>query len=103
MAEGVERLCQLSPLNESPSEKEGKSDGPARSPHRPTPLNESPSEKEGKSPSRPQNQAYPQNSSLNESPSEKEGKCGILVDHRLPTLPSMKVPPKRKGNWVSWF
>ena len=35
---------------------------------------------------------------LNESPSEKEGK---LFHHLLPSrvwFPSMKVPPKRKGN-----
>ena len=37
-------------------------------------------------------------SALNESPSEKEGKllfsCGFLIQEG----PSMKVPPKRKGN-----
>ena len=36
--------------------------------------------------------------SLNESPSEKEGKSGfgsVVVAKRSP---SMKVPPKRKGN-----
>ena len=37
--------------------------------------------------------------SLNESPSEKEGKsarvCAISTDANVP---SMKVPPKRKGN-----
>ena len=37
-------------------------------------------------------------SSLNESPSEKEGKCiRIRTSHRS-LRPSMKVPPKRKGN-----
>ena len=35
---------------------------------------------------------------LNESPSEKEGKCGICNGVRLNLAPSMKVPPKRKGN-----
>ena len=38
--------------------------------------------------------------SLNESPSEKEGKSPVIA---LPTRvlsPSMKVPPKRKGNPV---
>ena len=61
------------------------------------PLNESPSEKEGKF----NEQALKVNTfkALNESPSEKEGKLpqndggggGQLT-------PSMKVPPKRKGN-----
>ena len=36
--------------------------------------------------------------SLNESPSEKEGKCCALAGRVRRTLPSMKVPPKRKGN-----
>ena len=60
-------------------------------------LNESPSEKEGKchshsrgGPRRPR--------SLNESPSEKEGKYEIHDDRRRINSPSMKVPPKRKGN-----
>ena len=37
--------------------------------------------------------------SLNESPSEKEGKCRAkhIVTRNL-VRPSMKVPPKRKGN-----
>ena len=35
---------------------------------------------------------------LNESPSEKEGKWRILSGPALAPLPSMKVPPKRKGN-----
>ena len=35
---------------------------------------------------------------LNESPSEKEGKCHRRVVQRLGFGPSMKVPPKRKGN-----
>ena len=36
---------------------------------------------------------------LNESPSEKEGKCGRgFLRRRLARPPSMKVPPKRKGN-----
>ena len=37
--------------------------------------------------------------SLNESPSEKEGKSTNVQAHFAPTVhPSMKVPPKRKGN-----
>ena len=60
-------------------------------------LNESPSEKEGKfgvdvTP-------LADVTSLNESPSEKEGKFEFLVLlYVLRVSPSMKVPPKRKGN-----
>ncbi len=37
--------------------------------------------------------------SLNESPSEKEGKYAVLQRVRVNSaVPSMKVPPKRKGN-----
>ena len=36
--------------------------------------------------------------SLNESPSEKEGKCYWLRSFAYMPRPSMKVPPKRKGN-----
>ncbi len=36
--------------------------------------------------------------SLNESPSEKEGKCPIAAGGGRGYGPSMKVPPKRKGN-----
>ena len=35
---------------------------------------------------------------LNESPSEKEGKYAAAVSLALMCAPSMKVPPKRKGN-----
>ena len=36
---------------------------------------------------------------LNESPSEKEGKSSTSrVERRVPVMPSMKAPPKRKGN-----
>ena len=58
-------------LNESPSEKEGKSGAGADGEAFFT-LNESPSEKEGKLSS--QHQSCPAGSALNESPSEKEGK-----------------------------
>ena len=63
----------LDSLNESPSEKEGKSratwfhSAPGRT------LNESPSEKEGKSRATWFHSAPGR--TLNESPSEKEGKC----------------------------
>ena len=61
-------------------------------------LNESPSEKEGKSAHR-QWRLRSRSTCLNESPSEKEGKCNngqaqaVVVRYA-----SMKVPPKRKGN-----
>ena len=35
---------------------------------------------------------------LNESPSEKEGKLIHELSHGAKPCPSMKVPPKRKGN-----
>ena len=35
---------------------------------------------------------------LNESPSEKEGKSEHLSHRPDLVIPSMKVPPKRKGN-----
>ena len=35
---------------------------------------------------------------LNESPSEKEGKFVVIYLSHLMHSPSMKVPPKRKGN-----
>ena len=63
-------------LNESPSEKEGKTAVTLKGK---TPtlqgLNESPSEKEGKT--RCQVGCRPDQAGLNESPSEKEGKSGV--------------------------
>ena len=61
------------------------------------PLNESPSEKEGKC---VRLHPAPKSSSraLNESPSEKEGKYAANRGFRQIQQPSMKVPPKRKGN-----
>ena len=60
-------------------------------------LNESPSQKEGKWGTGSSQDIHDQ--TLNESPSQKEGKyyCGV---YRLArgNFPSMKVPPKRKGN-----
>ena len=74
----------------------GNSDG---SVHVASALNESPSEKEGKY----ENGQVTGNVSqtLNESPSEKEGKYLFLASPGLNGAPSMKVPPKRKGNTVS--
>ena len=60
-------------------------------------LNESPSEKEGKSHTQRTRQMHPHR--LNESPSEKEGKCfTTLPNGRFCFQASMKAPPKRKGN-----
>ena len=59
-------------------------------------LNESPSEKEGKSSFAPPSR-WPLGT-LNESPSEKEGKSPRLAEDEEELAPSMKVPPKRKGN-----
>ena len=62
-----------------------------------TALNESPSEKEGKC--RQQRRPLSQLLTLNESPSEKEGKFLLLPPLLLPRRrPSIKAPPKRKGN-----
>ena len=60
-------------------------------------LNESPSQKEGKS----DDGAHGFSNlflSLNESPSQKEGKYSPLRIRLASQKPSMKVPPKRKGN-----
>ena len=42
-------------------------------------------------------------STLNESPSEKEGKYNVSLWVCGEHLPSMKVPPKRKGNLKLWW
>ena len=85
-------------LNESPSEKEGKSLNDAVKFSNVTPLNESPSEKEGKC--MYMRSRSPANRTLNESPSEKEGKFNSSALLFYTLFPSMKVPPKRKGNKV---
>ena len=109
-------------LNESPSEKEGKSVSTTAPTSQMHSLNESPSEKEGKFPAAelvlcvhppsmkvpPKRKGNPHlgkshlgNISLNESPSEKEGKyLRSSASERRSGWPSMKVPPKRKGNSV---
>ena len=84
-------------LNESPSEKEGKYGFLDRVSASTSALNESPSEKEGKCKSfvLSARLLWP----LNESPSEKEGKLvGYSSRPAWLPRPSMKVPPKRKGN-----
>ena len=66
-------------LNESPSEKEGKSCGGLVSHVDQLPLNESPSEKEGKFGKF--RDLFVDARSLNESPSEKEGKLQPFSPH----------------------
>ena len=61
-------------------------------------LNESPSEKEGKYHDPTPEQRT--RAALNESPSEKEGKFVGFGLSGLISPPSMKVPPKRKGNLI---
>ena len=77
-------LSGTAPLNESPSEKEGKfrQSAAGRVPTRT--LNESPSEKEGKSEG---HECQPQRvETLNESPSEKEGKYLLDVWDGFPAV-----------------
>ena len=59
-------------------------------------LNESPSEKEGKS--NRESFFADVHKGLNESPSEKEGKSARFTLSSEASQASMKVPPKRKGN-----
>ena len=59
-------------------------------------LNESPSEKEGKFST--VHIVPTDRETLNESPSEKEGKFHMQRLVLSAQKPSMKVPPKRKGN-----
>ena len=82
------RLSSLSvmvALNESPSEKEGKSEGWVPNPVWPHTLNESPSEKEGKCGKSGRDRRAPR--TLNESPSEKEGKLRVTLWLRLVSPP----------------
>ena len=84
-------------LNESPSEKEGKYNTRLLIGQQTETLNESPSEKEGKSIRL--KLSHRRDTALNESPSEKEGKWNSGNAESSSSLrPSMKVPPKRKGN-----
>ena len=80
-----------------PPKRKGNTASSSLKPTRPS-LNESPSEKEGKY--RNGGEVVDGQGSLNESPSEKEGKSEPLLDEGGMSDPSMKVPPKRKGNPV---
>ena len=72
-AAGLGNAHLQAPLNESPSEKEGKCLDVPDIVERAYPLNESPSEKEGKFLAMGSRTGSPR-CPLNESPSEKEGK-----------------------------
>ena len=121
--EGIQRGAnRLHTLNESPSEKEGKSTAiMAAARNGPPPSMKVPPKRKGngirepvtvicsppsmKVPPKRKGNAFLDGiarmgrASLNESPSEKEGKfrSGASVFGSA-TKPSMKVPPKRKGN-----
>ena len=86
------------PLNESPSEKEGKcSNSPASPWVQHEPSMKVPPKRKGNI-RRVQN-VLDAGGALNESPSEKEGKSHQSeVVRDFFCAPSMKVPPKRKGN-----
>ena len=84
------------PLNESPSEKEGKSNTLFLSLATLGPSMKVPPKRKGNGAGEP-----PPGSdgvTLNESPSEKEGKFCVRCGCAGVLVPSMKVPPKRKGN-----
>ena len=79
-----------------PPKRKGNRSGREATELKTRPLNESPSEKEGK-----YELLVPlsiASGTLNESPSEKEGKSNPLTRRHAMNRPSMKVPPKRKGN-----
>ncbi len=80
-----------------PPKRKGNLETKGRKEHENLSLNESPSEKEGKSGTFAA--SIVMTTRLNESPSEKEGKFFGYSTHPRAAVPaSMKVPPKRKGN-----
>ena len=84
-------------LNESPSEKEGKSNLASGYVFFRRPSMKVPPKRKGNTCFSTASAAAA--SALNESPSEKEGKCLDVVEGESQIGgPSMKVPPKRKGN-----
>ena len=118
------RPPMTSTLNESPSEKEGKSKTwkprnlwptwpsmkvpPKRKGNHPlhpviarrlSPSMKVPPKRKGNI--LPLEVAQRAKRALNESPSEKEGKCDLMTQGKIHPKPSMKVPPKRKGNVAS--
>ena len=94
------RTSRDSPSMKVPPKRKGNGDAGAGDTYPWLALNESPSEKEGKYflISHHHQSLRP----LNESPSEKEGKSKAQIEEGVPkAVPSMKVPPKRKGNFGS--
>ena len=87
----------VSGLNESPSEKEGKSACRSRGRRNEGRLNESPSEKEGKSAKPPVNVAG--GGASMKVPPKRKGNRGGANTNSSAIFASMKVPPKRKGNF----
>ena len=63
----------------------------------PAPLNESPSEKEGKFFLVPVSGDQRVHPSM-KVPPKRKGNTGAPTTAQMTALPSMKVPPKRKGN-----
>ena len=61
------------------------------------PLNESPSEKEGKS-RRAAVIPSPRSGPSMKVPPKRKGNWALIPRNRIVLTPSMKVPPKRKGN-----
>ena len=87
----------FAPLNESPSEKEGKWRRCYFLRKTPPSLNESPSEKEGKFTARVIVFIGVFAPSM-KVPPKRKGNNGCAAGAKVRPLPSMKVPPKRKGN-----
>ena len=86
-------------LNESPSQKEGKSSSPKLATHARQPsLNESPSKKDGKLLRSSGPLCACARSRLNKRLSEKEGKLTDVASKPQTVDASMKALPKRKGN-----
>ena len=95
-------LPRCSPSMKVPPKRKGNK-LPAAPRRRGRPLNESPSEKEGKFSNQAIDQLVPGHPSM-KVPPKKEGKCSSACKMRhAPLPPSMKVPPKRKGNRAHSF
>ena len=73
------------------------STSPLRSLEMTSSLNESPSEKEGKS-AQQNRRNVPRGQPSMKVPPKRKGNQKDLITHGLQQQPSMKVPPKRKGN-----
>ena len=82
-----------------PKRKGNAAAGRRTSSARPSCLNESPSEKEGKSGSFVP-LIHTRSASM-KVPPKRKGNCGISTYRRRHRTASMKVPPKRKGNFAA--